>query len=169
MQEGVVGLHSVVSPKYIAYFVSFRGVRPNEVQGGQACPELVEGGNLRNRDCHGASPLAKTRTGYKIAAPFGLATTRSLRTFGIPERGVSILLTASETGQLFRLRYAGDLRATATLRSGQLQDSGRLLWHCHRCASRQLCLLLPPRWNRIQSRPACPYAKASDRTQLGPA
>ena len=160
MREGVVSLPSVVSLKYIAYFVSFRGVRPNEVQGGQACPEPAEGWESR-RNC--GARLSE------IAAPFGLATTRTLRTFGIPERGVSILLTTSETGQLFRLRYAGDLRATATLRSGQLQDSGRLLWHCHRCASRQLCLLLPPRWNRIQSRPACPYAKASDRTQLGPA
>src|SRR3972149_811522 len=68
---------SVVSPKYIAYFASFRGVRPNEVQGGQACPELAEGWESR-RNC--AARLSE------IATPFGLAMTR---TFGIPERAVS--------------------------------------------------------------------------------
>jgi len=40
-----------------------------------------------NRDCHGASPLAKTLTGYEIATPFGLAMTR---TFGIPRCAASL-------------------------------------------------------------------------------
>src|SRR3989337_2708198 len=68
---------SVVSTKYIVYFVSFRGVRPNEVQGGQACPEPAEGWESR-RNC--AARLSE------VATPFGLATTR---TFGIPERAIS--------------------------------------------------------------------------------
>src|SRR3990172_11164676 len=70
---------SVVSPKYIAYFVSFRGVRPNEVQGGQR-------GNLD----------ATARQGFlRLPRPSG-----SQRHVRLAFRSAEwpILLTTSETG-----------------------------------------------------------------------